>query len=355
MARRSPPGPLRKLSWLTLPIVLLAACAAPPPAQQEAVPVASAVSAVPPEQEALRKIAERQTRLDRVTAPLLLNNTELCKAHARKLLGFSAKNKLSYSAELAEAAAKEFGFDERLQVTNVLAGSGAEQAGVRRGDILIAADGKPVPAGENAERQAAALLAPLVNAKPRVKLTLERRGSLVRLDIPPTPACGFSVELGNADLVNAFADGRRIVVTRGMMDVAQSDTELAYVIAREMAHNILGHANQQRIVATMAGIIDNLARVNPDLSTMTGTSGVRPFSAELDAAADRLALYLAARAGYSIEPAAAFWRRLASQVPTSVLNGYTAIHPSTSQRLAAITQAQADIRARQAANRPLIP
>jgi predicted Zn-dependent protease len=48
---------------------------------------------------------------------------------------------------------------------------------------------------------------------------------------------------------------------------------------------------------------------------------------DLDSAADYLSLYMVARAGYSVEGAHAFWQRLATQYPASVLNGYTANHP----------------------------
>jgi predicted Zn-dependent protease len=39
--------------------------------------------------------------------------------------------------------------------------------------------------------------------------------------------------------MNAYADGARIMVTRGMIAATKGDDELAYVLARTMAHNIL--------------------------------------------------------------------------------------------------------------------
>jgi predicted Zn-dependent protease len=300
-------------------------------------------------------MAEAQSRIDRVTGPLLVNNAPLCKAHSYKLLGFSAKNKYSYSAELADTVQQTFGYGERLQVTNVLAGSGAERVGVLRGDVLIAAENKEIPPGDNAERQAAVVLGPLVRTRPLVKLTIERKGAPMSLVVPLTQSCGFSVDLANADHVNAYADGRRIAITRGMLNFTQSEQELAYVIAREMAHNILGHAGKQRMNATMGGIIDNLIRVSPDLETVTGRSGVTPFPAALDAEADRLGLYLAARAGFSVDAAAAFWQRLAERQPAAIANGYTAIHPDNGVRLATLQKTAEEIRAKQAAKRPLLP
>lgn len=336
---------------------VLAGCATPPqqPTPAPVVEAPRAPAATNPEQQALQTLVALQNRLDHVAAPLLVSNPALCKRQARNLLGFSAKNKYSYSAELAGAVQDALGLGESLQVMNVLAGSGAERVGVQRGDILIAANDKPLPAGADAERQAAMLLAPLVRGRAGVKLTVARAGANLVFDVPLTSSCGFSIELGNADQVNAYADGRRIVITRGMLGFVQSDEELAYVISKEMAHNILGHAARQRMNAAMGSIIDNLIRVHPDLSMMTGMAGARPYSQQFDADADRFGLYLAARAGFGIDGAPAFWQRLAEQYPAAVPNAYTAMHPATTSRLAALNKAIAEIHAKQANHRPLLP
>jgi predicted Zn-dependent protease len=293
--------------------------------------------------------------LYRVTAPLLVNNPQLCKNNARNLLGFTAKNKYSYSREFTNAAQYAFGLEERLQVMGVLAGSGAARAGVQRGDSLVAVQDQPMPQGENAERQAATLLAPLVTGRSSVKLTVMRAGSNLSMDVPLTYACAFGIELGNADIVNAYSDGHRVLVTRGMMAATGTDDELAYVLAKEMAHNALSHASRQKMNATAGGIIDNLVRIHPDMSTMAGTAGVRPMPAELDVIADKLSLYMLARAGYDIENAVPFWERFAAQYPASVSNGYTALHPNTAQRIAAMQKTVADIRSKKDANRDLLP
>ena len=154
---------LPALSALMLAL-LISGCSSPPRMQQGPVPSAQ----LPPveelpvltprmaaEAEALSKMAVMQDRLYRVAAPLLINNAELCKAQARNLLGFTAKNRYSYPGEYNEAAHIAFGMDDRLQVTGVLAGSGAAQAGLRRGDRLMTAGAKPLPSG--AKRRASAV------------------------------------------------------------------------------------------------------------------------------------------------------------------------------------------------------
>lgn len=351
---------------LLLPAALLmAACATPvaPPADSPAPtePTRPATAPARPaptsnaEQQALQAMVALQDRLYRVAAPLLVNNTELCKKNARNLLGFTAKNRYSYSNEFSNAAQKSLGLDDRLQVMGVLAGGGAARAGVRRGDILLAVEDKNLPKGEAAEREAAAILAPMMSGRSSIALTVQRDGSRMALSVPLTYACAFGIELGNTENVVAYSDGHRVLITRGMMNAARTDDELAFVLAKEMAHNSLSHATKQRTSATIGGIIDNLTRIRPDMSTMSGMAGLRPMPQDLDAMADKLALYMLARAGYNIDLVVPFWQRMASEYPANVLNGYTALHPSTNYRVAAMEKTIKDIRSRQARKKPLLP
>lgn len=354
---------LRSIAVLA-PLALLAACATPDATGPAVAPTPGSApvavtkpvpkAAQTPQQKELSELISQQDRLYRVAAPLLTSNAQLCRGNARNLLGFTAKNKYSFPIEYAESA-RGLGYDERLQVTGVLPGSGAEQAGVQRGDLLMAVADKPMPQGTDAERQAAVILSPLVVKKAPIALTVQRNGQSRTLSVPLTYACAFSIELGNADNVNTYADGRRVLITRGMLRFTKTDEELAYLIAKDMAHNILGHAIRQRMVSTIAEVIDNLLLPHPDPTTTAGTAGIRVYPQDLDAAADTLSLYLLARAGYSIDNASSFWKRLADQYPSSVTNGYTALHPSTAYRLSMIDKVSQIVKGKQDAGKPLVP
>jgi hypothetical protein len=305
--------------------------------------------------DTLTRIADLQNRLYKVAAPLLIQNAELCKGQARNLLGFTAKNRWSYPGDYNEAAHVAFGMDERLQVTSVLAGSGAAKAGLQTGDVLLAAGGKPLPTGQHALSQAGAIFSKIVATQATLPMTVERHNGERQLSIPVTRACAFAIELGNADNVNAYADGSRVLVTRGMIHFTRNDDELAFVLAKSMAHNMLGHAAAQRNVSTIGSIIDNLKSVTPDTSMLIGSGGIKAMPPEMDVAADRLSLYLAARAGYDIDGADNFWKRLNESHPSTVLNSYSANHPSIAARLSAIEKTQAEIKAKKSAKKPLVP
>jgi len=342
---------------------LLSACASQGPVQpgQQLPPGQTAPQTPPvtPEMtaaaETLTQMAALHDRLYKVAAPLLIDNAELCTRHARNLLGFTAKNRYSYSGQYNEAAYRVLGMGEVLQVTNVLVGSGAAKAGLRQGDLLLAAGAKPLPPGPDALKQAGAIFSPIVAKQAALPLTVERDGQQRSLNVPVTRACGYSIELGNADNVNAYADGQRILVTRGMMGVTENDTELAYVLAHTMAHNMLGHAASQRNAGTIGSIIDNLNSIVPDTSMLIGSGGIKAMPAGLDAGAERLAVYLLARADYRLDGLAAFWKRFAAAYPATVLNGHTANHPALAQRLGAIDKAVAEVKAKKADKKPLTP
>lgn len=353
---------IRKLAWLgAVSALLLSGCATQVPVQPQ-------VEAAPPVEKApelspriaaaadyLTKMAEQQARLYAVAAPLLIDNAALCKSHARNILGFTAKNRYYYPGEYNEASRHAFGMGDQMQVTGVLAGSGASKAGLRRGDGLVSAEGKPIPTGARAPATVGSVLGPLVSKLATIDMVISREGANRNIAIPVTRACGYGIELGNSDNVNSYADGSRVLVTRGMLNFTQTNDEVAYVMARGIAHNILGHAQSQRQNGTLAGIIDNLISVRPDLSMLIGSGGVKAMPADLDEEADRLAVYLLARADYDLGGVEKFWKRLAETYPASVLNGYVANHPATQARLSAIDKAIDEVKAKRKAKQALVP
>lgn len=305
-------------------------------------------------EQALEAQVRRQDRVYRVIAPLLVKNTALCKTVARPLLGFTAKNRYSYPNELRGAAESRLMLGDALQVLQVLEGSGAMRAGIRRGDVLKSIEGQPLPLGAQAESEAAKIVLPLMRNASELSVSLSRNGEPITLQVPLTPACALTVEVGNAPHVNAYSDGRRILITAGMLDV-MSDTGLAVILAREVAHTTLRHARTMQMASTLAGVIDALLAVRPDLGSFAGSAGIRPMDPQLDQEADHLALYLLARAGFDPVAAVPTLHKLAQAYPPGVANGYTAIHPWTDERAALMHSTLAEIRRKQLARKPLLP
>ncbi len=294
---------------------------------------------------------DQQDRLYRVAAPLLINNTELCPRHSRNLLGLTAKTKYSYSENFAAAAQAVLGLDEHLRVMSILPGSGAALAGIQKKDILATAGIEPIPSGPEAERTAASLIGAEMQGRASLDLSVERNDARIALQVPLTPACAMTIDLGNTENVSSYADGNRVMITRGMLEFVQSDEELAYVLAKEIAHNILTPSTRM----DMASIIDGLHTLSAPSSSAKLDAGLAPFTPVLDATADKLALYLLARAGYGLDNVQAFWKRLADAYPATIARSYTALHPSTDYRLSVIGQIAQTIALKRKNNLPLVP
>lgn len=305
-------------------------------------------------EQTFEQLIAQQDRVYRVIAPLIVKNAVLCKTAARPLLGFTAKNRYSYPPELRDAALARLGAAEALRVVQVLEGSGAQRAGVRRGDELLSIAGKTIPQGAQAETEAARLIGPLLKQTNEVDVQLLRDSVPMNLRVALTTACAFTVDIGNAPHVNAYADGRRIMVTTGLL-AELSDQALAVILAREIAHNIQQHAIAMQNRATVAELIDSLLPPKPDLRGFTGSAGLKTMDEKLDQEADRIALYLLARAGLNPALAIDTLERLAQRFPATVLNSYTALHPWTSERQRLMRDTIAEIRKKQASKKPLVP
>jgi len=352
------------LAATLLPLMLmLGACETPAPkaAPTEAAPVTPVAPVAPQvdtaklQREAdFRDMYAQQSRLYRVAGSLLVANPSLCRHSARNLLGFTAKNKYSYSSEYIDAAHEVLGLDDQLQVMHVMTGSGAASAGIQSGDRLVAVNGIPLPQGANAEHQAGAVLGPEISEHTSISLTVNRAGADMTVKVPLTHACAFLVLNGNTDQVNSYADGIRVMVTKGMMNATQTDEELAYVLSNEMAHNVLGHPNKSHMHDATAQVIDNYARVHPEPSSANDAQ-IKSSTADYEVAADRLGLYMAARAGYAVANANAFWSRIAATNPPTDAGSYTSTHAINAARLSAITRVASEIKTKQATKKALTP
>jgi len=300
-------------------------------------------------------LLERQERIYRIAAPLIIKNAVLCRTQARPLLGFTAKNQYSYPPELSVAARQSLGLDERLQVMQILDGSGAMRAGLKRGDILQTIQDITIPSGPQAEPEAARMLSPILKNLTEINITVIRQNQPITVNVPLTLACAFAIYVGNTQNVNAYADGRRILLTRGLLDWLSTDEDVAVIIAREIAHNVLQHAKQLQQMATLSIVIDNLLLFKPDQVAANSSNGIKITPEKMDQDADRLALFMLARAGYDLASFTRVMQKLAQIPNASQANTYPALHPWTEGRQSVIQSTMKEIRQKQSAKKALVP
>ncbi len=311
--------------------------------------------AAPVRDTVLDSLLLRQERVYRIAAPLIIKNAVLCRTQARPLLGFTAKNQYSYPPELAVAARQSLGLDERLQIMQILDGSGAMRAGLKRGDILQTIQDLNIPTGPQAEPETARMLSPILKNLSELTITVIRQNQPITVNVPLTLACAFAIDVGNAQQVNAYADGRRILLTRGLLDSFTTDEDVAVVIAREIAHNVLQHAKQLQQMATLSMVIDNLLLFKPDQIAANSSNGIKITPEKMDQEADRLALFMLTRAGYDPANFSRVLQKLAQNPNSSQALTYSTLHPWTEARQSVIQATLKEIRQKQAAKKVLVP
>jgi Zn-dependent protease with chaperone function len=201
-----------------------------------------------------------------------------------------------------------YGLDRGPGILAVLGGSPAAKAGLAAGDILLAVNGAPFPSEveiaaepdrdkwrKRAEASEGQLEDQLRHGPAELRLLRDGRELDLRLD--SAPGCLGRVRLARSHQVNAFANGRTVIMTTAMLEFLRSDDELAVVLSHEMSHNILGHP----------ALLDEQGV--PKRGLLRGIGGNAKKVWKTEAEADRLGIRLMATAGYDVGAAIPFWRR----------------------------------------------
>jgi peptidase M48-like protein/PDZ domain-containing protein len=346
-----------------IPILTLALAACATPTAQR--PTVENQAADEETRTQLAMVFDRQMEMSeqlwRVSYRLSAAATELCGDHVAGSPGMVVRTASSFGEKLRPAALARYpALGDAPTVVYVTAGSGAEAAGMQNNDVVTAVNGQPVPP----TGKALELYAKLVRAGSSgpILFSVQRSGEAREVTVEPRPVCNYPVVMVDKPLINASADGKGIYVYRGMMDFVRSDEELALVLGHEMAHDFRGHLDAKRknaMVGTAVGaVFDVLLAAGTGVagstfSRMGGNLTAGAYSQEFEAEADYVGLYVMARAGYRIDDAANFWRRMAIGSPGSVT--MTSDHPATPERFVALQAAVKEIGAKSARGEPLVP
>ena len=216
--------------------------------------------------------------------------------------------------------------------------------------IVSSSAGEPTA---NEGREGAASRMP---ASRPVTLQLTRDGAPMTLTMLPDQVCDYPLKVTNGGEVNAYADGKMIYISRGMMRFAAEDRELAMVVGHELGHNTMGHVDKKKTNAAIGAVFDILAaayRVNTQSAFMN--AGASAYSQDFESEADYVGMYYMARAGYETVGAADFWRRMAAEHPGSIKANHAASHPATAERFLALDKVGGEVRAKMASGVALAP
>lgn len=280
-------------------------------------------------------------RLLDVAYPLLTAAAEWCPFDQEPTYGFLLRD-----AAAAEGS-ENISTHGLSMVAYVHPSLPAALAGLSVGDVILLVNTVDVR-GDPADK-VGRLIDRLTRAKIQpLQLEVVRRGKSCTIMMSAMPACHYALQVLDTDIVNGITDGRRIGVTRGALRFFPSDDELGWVVAHEIAHNLLSHSQNEKLRAMLRAFLWARGEAADSIDTL-------PSRLSLESQADYVGAYLMARAGYDLDAVRRVWKwlersesRQAGQKP-----GLAQAHPSTKERLAAFERTRQEIEAKRRVAHPL--
>ena len=345
-----------KISVILAALILINACASPNTVKVNYDSAEISAEAALQRELALNKILSYKKRLNTVSYPILRAATKFCSAKRSYSMGARGYSSSDYKDAWRTTANKIFGGDE-YTVTWVAEQGPAAKSGLAVDDQILSINDVDFGTSNQQHNKFYAEASRITKNTAPIKSLLVKRGDqLLEMDIRLETICGYPVVLRESDAVNAYADGKRIIITKGMMRFAQQDQELALVVAHELGHNLMGHLDKKKTNHVLGTIIDLAAAANGVSTHGTfANMGSRAFSQDFEAEADYVALYYMNAAGLPLEGSANFWRQMAAEHPGSIGTSHSASHPATSERFIAISNTIAEINHKINAGLPVEP
>lgn len=234
---------------------------------------------------AAHRLQTDDARVQSIAFRLNTANAAFCP-HVQPGIGLLLQDVRNFSKP--DAVRSALGIAGDFAVEAVAAGSPADKAGLKAGDEVMGVGDLALASLPSA---ISGDFARLARVHDRIDAELARSGAVSlklanrNVTIAAVPACLSRFEL-LTEGDRAVADGARVLISRRTLARTLSDDEAAFLLAHELAHNVLGH------------------RARLDAGGRSADA-VRKTERE----ADRLALWLMANAGYNPAAAPAFMRR----------------------------------------------
>ena len=261
-----------------------------------------------------------EERLDRVTYHLSAASADKC-TRPTMLTGMSLHDAASYDAADRLMIEKSFHLGMGFGIRHVIPQSAAALGGIAAGDVVTAVNGISMGdfnshlVGNTGRYDRVAIFESFLEdslARGPAQLTIQRDTTTVNISVVGESGCGGRSVLYDKGGLNAWSDGKYVAVTAKMMKFSANDDELAFVIAHELAHNILNHARKLKGKSLLMAELGIGSRV------------IKKTEIE----ADELGTEIMLMAGYNMDGAISLLERARSKIPLDL--GIT--HPGITRR-----------------------
>ena len=278
--------------------------------------------------------------------------------------GITYANENVIGLKIAKFFPSKLNLGPKVSIINIVENSPADKAGLAVGDIILELEGFTFPEGKNALKKISKHFKDF-EEKEIKKIKIDRNGQILKFDINQIKICNYPIIFTQDKIVNAYADGKSIIMTQGMVDYAKDDNEIALVIAHELAHNDRGHLDAKKkntLIMGSIGFILDLMTIYYSGGTAGGDAqntemwskiGSEAYSVEFEKDADYGGVYYAYRAGYDISNVKNFWERIGSENPKQIAISST--HPATAERYLQIEKTVEEINKKKSDGLALIP
>ena len=276
--------------------------------------------------------AETDKRIAAISYRLAMSAEPYC-VEREQLTGTSFHEPAAYASHDREALLKKTQLGWGFTVLAVVAGGPGDRAGLQPGDEIIALNDIALDsfARRLVKRKATydrieafnEILSSQLATGP-AKLVVRRGLSRLTTVLHGDSGCGGQATVEDSKSFNAWSDGRYVAVSSNLISLTPDDEELAFVLAHEMAHNILGHN----------------ARFEKRSSLFGPKGGVQASAKSKELQADALSIQIMAAAGFDVDASVRFLdhsRRYHSM-------NFSLTHPSYENRLRGVTLAIATSR-----------
>lgn len=295
---------------------------------------------------ALDAILNDYQRLMNIAYPLLKQGAFMCEntETTRPVLGWLYGNVYDFESKMRATAKRELKLSETIQVLLIVQNSPMSQADIQVGDQIIGINTYRTNTEEDAGKALHEWIKEHVIPKQAITITLKRDQQIIERVVIPEQSCDFYVRLSSGSEINAYADGKNIIIPRGMMRFAATDDELAVVIAHEIGHNLMEHIDTIRRNAILGFLLDLVAATQGVYTGGAfGSSGRYAYSQGFESEADYISVYLMARNQQDINVIPTFWRKMATQHPRNIARGRGRTHPSTAERFVRLQNAVLEV------------
>ena len=327
--------------------------------------------------ERVKANQERIIRLSNLSWPIRVAAAKFSeKTQTTYEFGFSVTSPNTWKGESEpykrEVLWEEYGtLNERsaLSVWHVVKGSSAEKAGMRVGDKIVAINNKTFKSYQDFRNKRIRSSHLFIHdhyvpkdIAPVVAFTVKRDTSTISISASPRRISKFQTRLLHNRTINAFANGVAVYVPTGLMEWVESDAELQFVIAHELAHNIEKHIEKTEhniLVASMIGrVLDNVVGSYTELgylglSGLGRVAGRLRYSQAFEIESDYLAMYFLANADIDTRLVTDIWRKMNDVSENS--GDYSLTHPSYPERTIYLLATDKEIKEKKSARMALTP